>query len=389
ESTIQRLVQAVRGSCRLLALTGLTGTGKTALSAQLAHQLWQPFTKQQIVWIESSEEIGFGRFASHLLGGSRLSESISLPQLSTTEVVNQVVSQLVSQPTLVILDGLEAALQGDEATGWSTFKDPTWGEFLRQWLAADTPAGRIILTCQEFPAALETVGGRYVDRWHCEVVQGLTLPEQIQLFAQAGLNTTHAENQGYLQRIGAVYEGHPLALRVIAGEMLGQPFLGNVAAYWRVYHREIEAMETLCREADCQGPQDTLTIDRYTRHLKRVVQQRIEQTFDRLQQELPQAYRLLCFGSVYRRPVEERFWLKMLPPLGIEADAPASLLDALRDRYLVEDVLMHNKLCVRQHNLIRTVALHHLQAFPANGHVDAPDAPRRSVAVGLCSLPGD
>jgi DNA polymerase III delta prime subunit len=361
EAILNKLLHCLQGRCRLLALTGLTGTGKTALAAQLAQLLQTTFPQQQVVGFDQPDETDFVRLASYVLGTSPDAEPVAIQQLSATEVVGRVVGQLVSQPMLLILDGLETALQGDEATGWSRFKDPLWGEFLQQWLAADAPASCIILTSQEFPAELETIGGRYPDGWHCEVVQGLTPPEQMQLFARAGMETTRAENYTCLQRIGAVYEGHPLALRVIAGEMLGRPFCGNVMAYWQAYHSEIESLERLSREADFQGRDDKLAIDRYTRHLRRAVQQRIEQTFDRLQQELPRAYLLLCFGSVYRRPVAERFWLKMLAPLNLGEDKQESLLDALRDRYLVEDMIIHNDLYVRQHNLIRTVALNHLQ----------------------------
>jgi len=36
-------------------------------------------------------------------------------------------------------------------------------------------------------------------------------------------------------------------------------------------------------------------------------------------------------------------------------------LEALRDRYLVEEVVENDKFLLRQHNLIRSVALEHLR----------------------------
>jgi hypothetical protein len=70
---------------------------------------------------------------------------------------------------------------------------------------------------------------------------------------------------------------------------------------------------------------------------------------------------LLCLGSVYRRPVPETFWLKPLERLGFNEDKQRVVLDALRDRYLVEEEIINDDLLLRQHNLIRSVALIHLK----------------------------
>jgi hypothetical protein len=47
----------------------------------------------------------------------------------------------------------------------------------------------------------------------------------------------------YLKRIGKLYEGHPLVLQVIAGDILNKPFSGNVRLYWQQYQREFAEIE--------------------------------------------------------------------------------------------------------------------------------------------------
>ena len=42
------------------------------------------------------------------------------------------------------------------------------------------------------------------------------LPEQLELFAKRGLSGADTD---YLQRIGSLYDGHPLVLRVIAEDI--------------------------------------------------------------------------------------------------------------------------------------------------------------------------
>ena len=61
--------------------------------------------------------------------------------------------------------------------------------------------------------------------------------------------TPNAQGRPYLERIGAAYEGHPLALRVIAGEIKNRPFTGNVIAYWNRYGNEVEEVEKAISEA--------------------------------------------------------------------------------------------------------------------------------------------
>lgn len=47
----------------------------------------------------------------------------------------------------------------------------------------------------------------------------------------------------YLQRIIQIYEGHPLALRIIAGEIRETPYHSDISAYWHDYGQEIVAEE--------------------------------------------------------------------------------------------------------------------------------------------------
>lgn len=151
---------------------------------------------------------------------------------------------------------------------------------------------------------------RYPNFWHCQSLSGFTEVEQLEFFQKNGLDvSTESPAKTYLERIGAAYEGHPLALRAIAGEIINHPFNGNVIAYWKQYGHEIEEIEQIKQQAEIESTGDRLKLDRYTLSLQRAVQQRIEKTFDRLTKDVPDAYLLLCFGSVYRRAVPESFYL--------------------------------------------------------------------------------
>jgi hypothetical protein len=244
--------------------------------------------------------------------------------------------------------------------------------FFESLLAADSCESCIILTSQDLPAQIPTIGTRYQNFWYCQPLSGLEEPERLRLFEKTGLDVgTESTGKPYLERIGRAYEGHPLALRVIAGEIRNQPFDGNVLAYWNQYGLEVEEVEKAIEEAKTKGitasADDKFNLHRYTRNLRRNVRVRLEKTFNRLQKDVRYAYILLCEASVYRCPVPKDFWLSHLEDWDRDEDEQQVALDALRDRYLVEEVVESDRCLLRQHNLIRGVSLEHLRQLDDYG----------------------
>jgi nucleoside phosphorylase len=370
ESLIQDLSPRIRSSCRLLILVGITGIGKTALGERLAVELsdwfegdWSKFHEEN--FDDNPQSNDFASVAARWL--EKWGELITPEDRKDTQrLLYRLVRYLKENRYLVQLDSLENILQGNEEEGWSDFKDEWWVRFFESLLAADSCESCIILTSQDLPAQIPTIGTRYQNFWYCQPLSGLEEPERLALFDKTGLDVgTESTGKPYLERIGRAYEGHPLALRVIAGEIRNQPFDGNVLAYWNQYGREVEEVEKAIEEAKTKGitasADDKFKLHRYTRSLRRNVRVRLERTFNRLQKDVRYAYILLCEASVYRCPVSEDFWLSHLEDWDRDEDEQQIALDALRDRYLVEEVVESDRFLLRQHNLIRGVSLEHLR----------------------------
>ncbi len=62
---------------------------------------------------------------------------------------------------------------------------------------------------------------------------------------------------------------------------------------------------------------------------------------------------------MYRCRVPEKFWLNHLKYWDCDEEQQEVALEALKDRYLVEEVIENDQFLLRQHNLIRSVALEH------------------------------
>jgi len=364
EALVKELVDRVQGSCRLLVITGIAGVGKTALAERLSLEL-AGFGVPLRETVEAQEQVpDFGSFAARML--ERLGEAVTpSDRANRPQLLARLVQTLQNRCQLLLIDSLEEWLQGNEQEGWSEFKDAGFLQFFQQVLAADNFQSRIILTSQELPSQLLAVGTRYRNHWATQLLTGLSAPEQLALFNKTGLALSpDAEGYTYLARIGQAYEGHPLALRVIAGEIGSRPYFGNVVAYWQRYGQEIETVEGAIAAAatgQSVGADDRWQLDRFTQTLRRNVRQRIEHTFQRLRQETKFAYILLCEAAVYRCAVPEDWWLSHLDYWDCTPEKGLLALDALRDRFLVEEAISSESYTLRQHSLIRSVALEHFQ----------------------------
>ena len=361
EALSETLLAKLQGACRLLLLAGISGVGKTAFAEYLALGL-HPTRLLRENFDDEGQRADFGSFAARLL--EKCAQPVTVEDRQNPQQLGRRLAQhLKVTPCLLVIDSFEQILSGGDR-GQSIFVDGGYLSWLQLVLSAEAFESRIMITTQAVPSDLLEVGSRYQNFWHLEPMTGLAAAEQLTLFEKAGFDVQlGAEARDYLERVGQAYGGHPLALRVITGEIGSRPFFGNVAAYWNRYGDEIEAVERAIAEAaagNIRGADDRWQLDRFTSALRQNVRQRLEQTFERLNHEARDAYVLLCESAVYRCAVPEDWWLSHLELWDCDAEAQAAALEALRDRSLVEVVVEQDEWRIKQHPLIRSVSLEHL-----------------------------
>ena len=364
---LSEIIKRLNGNCRLLVLEGITGIGKTALAECLAdrlyvdllHNNWQFFLLDR--FDVDTKSTDFTSAASRWL--EEWGEVIPENGRQNEILMQRVLKKLKSNPYLIILDSFEFLLEGNEDEGWGQFKDSNWVTFFENFLDGDCKS-RIIITTQESPRQLNH---KYKDTlWYSLVLKGLTESEQLNLFQRLGLEVHGNEsNLAYLLRIGYVYEGHPLALKIIAGEVREPRYKGNLSTYWEEHGGEIEKVEKALKEASEKGlvgsKDDTWRLENFSKDLRDRVKKRIDITFTRLKHESYDAYYLLCTSSLYRVAVKKAWWMEHLDDLGCDQGEKESAFDILEDHFLVE--WEDGSALVRLHNLIRSLALKHLRVL--------------------------
>jgi tetratricopeptide (TPR) repeat protein len=336
----ESLLSILKSPCRILAITGITGIGKTALAERLVAELEDGKQFCRLNLNNGGLTPDFLSSGAALLRA--LGEEPTLEdQKDPKNLLAHLVQLLSKQPYRLQIDSLEHLLIGNDQEGWSDFQDSLWQDLLQQVLAGNQCHSQLIITTQDIPGELDTIGSFYPQFWHREALRGLSEVEQLTLFQKFGL-PLDPDSQGYLERIGKLYEGHPLVLRVTAADI--NACGGDVARYWEQ-----------CRFAELEAKHHV----RFSRQkLQREVKQRVKISLERLPND---AYQLLCRSAVYRRPVPDSFWLAMLPEHSeVQQQATLSLLisrELAQEDWKPDSWLGADKtIPLRQHNLIRNVA---------------------------------
>ncbi|MBW4621919.1 MAG: NACHT domain-containing protein [Cyanosarcina radialis HA8281-LM2] len=218
-ATLKRWVR--QEECRLIAIAGMGGIGKTTLATQLAQQLAATDRFEVVIWRSLRQAPPLGDLLADLMGtldpDRPLRPENAMPQL---------LEQLRDRRCLLILDNVEAVLSGSELVGTyrSGYEDYGW---LFQQLGEGRHQSCILLTSREIPAEVSTPAGpdspvRLLRLEPLSIAEGKTI------LAAKGLN--FPANEPQVEALIARYQGNPLALRIVAMP-LKDLFDRNIAAF--------------------------------------------------------------------------------------------------------------------------------------------------------------
>jgi len=212
--------------CKVIALLGLGGIGKTTLGVMLADQIQEQF--EVLIWRSLK-----GTQSIQSLLSSLLSVLSSTQVVVSTEEIARGISQLIEylrqRRCLIILDEAEVIFASDKSksrpgVGRCREGYEGYGELLRR-VSIDRHQSCIVLTSREKPQEIAVLQGENLPVRSLPL-KGLQSQEAIEIFQAKG----YSGSESGLTELIALYGGNPLALKAIA-TMIQEVFDGNVAEF--------------------------------------------------------------------------------------------------------------------------------------------------------------
>ena len=213
----------LQDGCRLLAVRGLSGVGKTVLAKVLAEQIEAEFDR--VIWRSLSQAPPLNKLIADLL--QLLPPSSDASPLSSPSHKGNLLSQLIAtlrdSRCLIILDGAEGILQGGQLAGQYRPGYEDYGEFFRH-IGEDSHQSCWVVTSLENPRDLVRLEGKD------SPVRSLPLSGWPETEAQTILQDEQLGAQTSWPALIDQYQGNPTALKS-AARLIRALFNGDVAEF--------------------------------------------------------------------------------------------------------------------------------------------------------------
>lgn len=193
----------ITDACKLVAIVGIGGIGKTALALALVDHVQLKF--DGLIWRNLQTTPSLSSLLDSLLNIFAQAVIDNIPQATT-----KLIHYLQQRRYLLILDGVEAVLS-----------QPEYSQFLQQ-LSKNRHHSCVLITSREQPKFLanDTKTVRSL------TLKGLLKIEALELLKSKGF----AQKELGLSVLIQLYRGHPLALKLVS-PLIQSVFAGNIAAF--------------------------------------------------------------------------------------------------------------------------------------------------------------
>ena len=207
--------------CRLIALLGMGGIGKSALAVRLAEQLAPLF--EFVIWRSLRYTPSLEKLLFELT--QLLSERTDLSQSNTIEEqISSLIEGLQRHRVLLVLDGWETVLSSGDFAGHYREGYKSYGELLQR-VGQESHKSCLLLTSREKTPEISLLEGRTAP------VRSLNLPGLGEA-AQEIFRAEDLSDKEQWSRLIQIYRGNPLVLQVIA-TFVRELFGGSVTEFLR------------------------------------------------------------------------------------------------------------------------------------------------------------
>lgn len=219
----------VEDSCRVIAIVGMGGIGKTALAAKLVQDELADRSKlsnagfKGVFW----RSLRYAPPAADLVA-ELLQFTGNTSDSPTANMLDQQISQLLAhlrhQRYLIVLDDWECLLQEGKLAGYCTQAHEGYGRFLQR-LAIEQHQSCLLLITREQPVEITSSAGEGT-LVHLFKLKGLKLEEAKALLVTRGFSP----NESALPELVQIHRGNPAALK-LAAATIQEIFDGSISQF--------------------------------------------------------------------------------------------------------------------------------------------------------------
>ncbi|HEY9798950.1 MAG TPA: cache domain-containing protein [Leptolyngbyaceae cyanobacterium] len=217
-STLQQWV--LNDHCRLVALLGNGGIGKTTLVTKLAEEIQNQF--EFLIWRSLRNAPLLGELLDDLLKVLSAQQTIELPN-TTALKISRLMEYLRQHRCLLVLDNLETLMQDGSYAGSFQAEYEGYGELLRR-VGEVAHQSCLLITSREKPNEIAALAGEILPVRSLQLT-GLNTEAQ-EILTIKGLSVSQQESQQLID----LYSGNPLALKIVA-TAIKDLFSGDVSAF--------------------------------------------------------------------------------------------------------------------------------------------------------------
>ncbi|AFY54200.1 WD40 repeat-containing protein [Rivularia sp. PCC 7116] len=211
--------------CRMVAILGIGGIGKTALSVKFIEQIKENF--EYVIWRSLQEAPPVEAVLNNLiqfLSDEQITE-VDLPE-SLRDRVSQLINYLRQHRCLLVLDNMESVLRSGSRAGLYREGYEGYGELIRR-VGETVHQSCLMLTSREKPKEVASLKGKFLPVRSLSL-NGLKTVEGREIFKVKGLSETDGECIKIIER----YVGNPLALKIVA-TTIQDVFDGNISEFFK------------------------------------------------------------------------------------------------------------------------------------------------------------
>lgn len=209
-------------NCRLVAILGMQGVGKTDLSLKLAQGIQDQF--EYVIWRSLLNAPPITSILENLIKFISNQKEITLPE-SLEECISLLLNYLRSHRCLLILDNIETVLQCQDVAGEYREGYEGYGQLFK--LIGELPhQSCLLLTSREKPKEIARLEGKNRPVRSLEL-NGLDVGNGQKIFTEiAEFSGSELEWQELIN----FYNGNPLALELVA-KHINEVFFGDISAF--------------------------------------------------------------------------------------------------------------------------------------------------------------